>query len=69
VREKTFHEMPVEENDDFLGGVGEEFNSFKEVQMFGERSIRSMVQMFKSSSPRIILIHRNQTFTQSYAAK
>jgi hypothetical protein len=29
-REKPFHEMPREENDDFWG-VGEEFNSFKEV--------------------------------------
>jgi hypothetical protein len=30
-REKPFHEMPVEENDDYIGGVGEEFN---EVQQF-----------------------------------
>jgi hypothetical protein len=43
------------------------FNWFKEVQRFGERSIRSRVQ--KVQALEIILIHSNQTFTQSYAAK
>ena len=44
--------LNVERMNGFNSSRVQEFNRFKEVQMFGERSIRSMVQMFKSSSPR-----------------